>query len=64
VLTDEKSGQKILRSIFNPIIMLFVFVLTFLLLEWFLSENAVGGNLVGWLWLILSQNSSSVPRGM
>ena len=41
--------------------MLFVFVLTFLLLEWLLSENALVGNLVGRFWSIPCQNSSSVP---
>jgi len=45
-------------------IILFFFVLTFLLLEWLLSENAVVGNLVGWFWSIPRQNSSSVPQGM
>jgi len=43
---------------------LLIFVLTFLLFEWLLSENAVVGNLVGWFWSIPRQNSSSVPRGM
>jgi len=45
VLTDEKSGQNILRFIFNPTHHLFFFVLTFLLLEWLLSGNAVVGNI-------------------
>ena len=44
--------------------MLFVFVLTFLLLEWLLSENAVVGNLVGRFWSIPCQNSSLVPRSI
>jgi hypothetical protein len=42
---------------------LFFFVLTFLLLEWLLSENAVVGSLVGRFWSIPRQNSSSVPCG-
>jgi hypothetical protein len=32
-----------------------------LLLEWLFSENAVVGNLVGRIWSIPHQNSSSVP---
>jgi hypothetical protein len=41
-----------------------VFVLTFLLLERLLSENAVVGNLAGRFWSIPRKNSSLVPRCM
>jgi len=47
VLTDEKSGQICFGPFSIQPIILLIFVLTFLLLEWLLSENTVVGNLVG-----------------
>jgi len=64
VLTDEKSGEIIFGPFSIQPIILLIFVLTFLLLEWLLSENAVVGNLFGRFWSIPRQNSSSLPRGM
>jgi len=52
---DEKSGQKFLRSIFNPT--------HHFVLEWLLSENAVVGNLVGRFWLILVDSSPKLIFG-
>jgi hypothetical protein len=60
VLTDKSSGQKYLGPFSIQTIILFFFVLTFLLFEWLLSENAVVGRLVGRFWSIPRQNSSSV----
>ena len=59
--TDEKSGKNILGPFSIQPIILFFFVLSLLLLEWLLSENAVVGNLVGQFWSILRQNSFSIP---
>ena len=67
-LTGRFDGKKIRSQNFRvhfsiqPIIF-FVFVLTFLLLERLLSENAVVGYLVGRFWLIPCQHSSLVPLG-
>jgi hypothetical protein len=61
VLTDEKSGQNFEGPFSIQPIILLIFVLTFLLFEWLLSENAVVGNLVGRFWSIPRQNSSLVP---
>jgi len=61
VLTDEKSGQNFEGQFSIQPIILLIFVLTFLMFEWLLSENAVVGNLVGQFWSIPRQNSSSVP---
>ncbi len=44
MLTDEKSGQKILRSIFNPTHHFVLLCLDFLAVRMALSENAVVGN--------------------
>jgi hypothetical protein len=63
-MMDEKSGQIIFGPFSIQSIILLIFVLTFLLLEWLLSENAVVGNLVGRFWSIPRKNSSLVPRGM
>jgi hypothetical protein len=63
-LAEGVDGRKIRSIVFGPFsiqpIILLIFVLTFLLLEWLLSENAVVGNLVGQFWSIPRQNSTSL----
>jgi len=58
VLTDEKSGQKILRSIFNPTHHLVLLCLDFLAVRMAFVRKRCGGKFGR------SVLSSSVPRGM
>ncbi len=57
VLTAKKSGCLFLGSFLIQPIILFLFILIFLLLEWIWLENAVGGSWAGQICPFLAKNS-------
>jgi hypothetical protein len=57
VFTDEKSGQFFLGPFLIQPIILFLFVLAFLLLEWIWLENAGGGSWAGQICPFLFKHS-------
>ncbi len=57
VLTDKKSGRFVLGPFLIQPIILFLFILVFLLLEWIWLENSVGGSWAGQICPFLAKNS-------